>query len=347
VKTVRLCDYGDPENLKYKEGTFLQAGATRAWFIAVVLISCAASAQTPPTQIEMTNDPTHRWGEPEIAVNPKNPNDLVTAINVSYICKAADEQACELVRSKSNRTTPYGLLNNVPRFSAVEALVSADGGKTWKHFPMPTSPAGHPDIVLTGHPTATVSADGTFYIAYNAMHFEDSEASPVSHGGIAVTKSTDGGKTWSAPVLAGTPLDHLYITADLSTGRIYVSSGAPGALGPISRGDRAAMSSQVKDRWPVSSTDGVHWSDPQPFGGYSRGGQGSAGANFVPFVSAAHGVLAAAFRSTDQSICGADVPSPCTVFETTRDAGAHWSRSTVGRSWPLILRSRDTSRLPC
>jgi hypothetical protein len=38
----------------------------------------------------------------------------VTAINVTYICRASDEQACELVQSKSNRTQPYGLLGVAP-----------------------------------------------------------------------------------------------------------------------------------------------------------------------------------------------------------------------------------------
>ena len=62
--------------------------------------------------------------------------------------------SCKSMQAKSNRTQVLGLMNNVPDFVAVEALVSSDRGKTWTRVRMPTSPPGHPEIVLSGHPTA-------------------------------------------------------------------------------------------------------------------------------------------------------------------------------------------------
>ena len=292
-----------------------------ALLTACAVLSGSQVSSGPSAEVDMSNDPKHSWGEPVIAVNPKNPDNLVAAVNVGYICKTPDEQACQQVPKKG----AYGLLHNMPGFSEVVALVSFDRGKTWKHVPMPSSPSGHPDIVLSSHPTAGAAADGTFYIAYNAMHGSESTASPLDYGGIGVTRSSDGGNTWSPPVLVGTPIDHPYITTDLSTGKVYVSSGGGQVvLGPMSKGDPNATPGTIKDRWLVSTSDGIHWTTPQPFVGYDGFG---FGASFVPFIAAARGELAAAFRAKDPAICGAGVPV-CTVFETTKDAGAHWSKGT-------------------
>jgi hypothetical protein len=78
----------------------------------------------------------------------------------------------------------------------------------------------------------------------------------------------------------------------------------------------------------VSSQDGVHWTTPQRLGG--GGVPGFSGAS-GDTISAANGVLAATFRSTDSSACEFFVAAaaPCTVFETTKDAGATWSRHPV------------------
>ncbi len=292
-----------------------------------------------PTQVNVTNDPTLRYGEPEVAVNPKNPNNLVYFVMYSkqtYACEAAGNPNCT--------TFDFGLASGQftdPLFTGVKAFVSFDRGRTWTNVQFPHIPAfrgfpgegtDHSDLTLGGDPMVTATADGTFYIAWDATH-ETLSPQTASNGGIAVSKSTDGGRTWSTPVLTATPVDRPWMTTDLSTpGTIYVTSGTPpgtGCLGSFSAGNpNLPIATPPCDRWLVSSQDGVHWTAPQRLGG--GGVPGFSGAS-GDTMSAAHGVLAATFRSTDSSACEFFVAAaaPCTVFETTKDAGATWSRHPV------------------
>jgi len=79
------------------------------------------------------------------------------------------------------------------------------------------------------------------------------------------------------------------------------------------------------DRWVLSYTDGLHWTTPQQLGG--GGFSGSGGANFA----AANGELAASFRATSGAACSFFVGAgaPCTVFQTSTNSGATWTRHPV------------------
>jgi hypothetical protein len=278
-----------------------------------------------PTEVDITKDTTHRYGEPELAVNPKNPNNLVYMImqeSYTYACQAAHDPACT-----AGGTT--GLLT-IPGFIYAKVFVSFDRGHTWTNVSFPGFVPGHPDLLSISDPMVTATADGTFYIAWNDMHMTTTRANGILNGGLAVSKSTDGGSTWSHPTLAGTPNDRPFMTADLSTGKIYVASGNPpifGNLGPTSTADPNAPVGAISDRWLASSSDGVTWTGPNRFGG--GGTPGFAGSSAT--ISAANGVLAAAFRSTNAAACTFFVGSsaPCTVFQTTTDAGATWTRRPV------------------
>jgi hypothetical protein len=169
----------------------------------------------------------------------------------------------------------------------------------------------------------TVTADGTFYIGWDALAV--SKPLVVKDGGIAVSKSTDGGRTWSTPVLTGTGVDRPWMTADLSTGTIYEASAGP-VDSNISTGNPALppAGNGISDRWVVSSPDGLHWTAPHGLGG---GGFSAGNAT----ISAASGALAAAFAATDPAACSFFVgtTAPCTVFETSTDSGANWARHAV------------------
>jgi hypothetical protein len=291
--------------------------------------SVITSAHLPPglqpTQVDVTDDTTHRYGEPELAVNPKNPNNLVYMVmqeSYTYACQAAQDPACT-----AGGTT--GLLT-IPGFIYAKVLVSFDRGKTWTNVSFPGFVPGHPDLLSISDPMVTAPADGTFYIAWNDMHMTTTRPNGILNGGLAVSKSTDGGLTWSQPTLAGTPNDRPFMTADLSTGTVYVASGNPpifGNLGPTSTADPNAPVGAITDRWLASSSDGVTWTGPNRFGGGGTPGFPAASAT----ISAANGVLAAAFRSTDAAACAffVNAAPPCTVFQTTTDAGATWARHQV------------------
>jgi hypothetical protein len=316
-----------------------------------------------PTQVNVSNDNSLRYGEPDIAVNPNNPNNLVYNVLTSqytYQCLAAHDPNCTMF-SVGNPTGQC----NVPGFLSTRVFVTSNRGRSWSKVnfsaipelrtqaggnPLPgeaADPSGfHSDLLSQGDPMVTVTADGTFYIGWDAMHLGFinvpgfGQVCALPDGGIAVSKSTDGGRTWSTPVLTGTGVDRPWMVTDLSTGRVYeASSGFVDSS--MSTGNPALplFGNGISDRWVVSSPDGLHWTSPEQFGGgpgcttnpptlatcYSGSGGSKMAASF--------GELAATFRATAPAACqfflGATAQAPCTVFETSTDSGATWTRHAV------------------
>src|SRR5262249_24193054 len=134
-------------------------------------------------------------------------------------------------------------------------------------------------------------------------------------GGIAVSKSTDGGRTWSTPTLTQTGVDRPWMTSDLSNGIIYEASSG-GINSSMSSGDPLLPHNApgaIADRYVVSTPDGVNWTQPEPLGGGAfSGASGST-------ISAATGFLAAGFHATSNAACMFFVGTmaPCTIFETS------------------------------
>jgi Neuraminidase (sialidase) len=297
-----------------------------AGIAVTVLVALSAQAAAPGTDVNVTHDPSYRWGESQIAVNPQNPNNIVFAtVGVGFTKACQQGPDCQTVPVDFGVGMPFpqpkGMFTN-PDFNRVVAFTSFDRGKTWQRYEIPTTPHDHPDLTGTGDPYVTAAPDGTFYFSFDDNNWGTPEK-PLPNAGVAVSKSTDGGRTWSVPVLGGTPVDGPRVTADPVTGTVYVSSS--GRLGPTSTGDKSTPKGTVQSRWVASSQDGVQWTKPQPMGGF--------GAN----MSAAHGQLASAFKTAGQrsifdspnnELCGS-APTPCTIFQTSQDGGATWSRHVM------------------
>jgi len=315
------------------------AGAAAAAFAAAL-----AHAASPGTEVNVTNDPRYRWGESQIAVNPRNPDNLVFAtVGVGFTKACQQGPGCQTVPVDFGVGMPFPqpkAMFTDPDFNRVYAFTSFDRGRTWKRYDIPPTPRDHPDLTGTGDPYVTAGKDGTFYFSFDDNNWGTPEKA-LPNAGVAVSKSTDGGRTWSVPVLGGTPVDGPRITADLVTGTVYVSSS--GSLGPTSTGDKATPRGTLQSRWVAASRDGVQWSKPQPMGGF--------GAN----MSAAHGLLASAFKTTGQrsmfdspnnDLC-AGAPAPCTIFQTSPDQGATWSRHVMpvpNTHTGFVLVAADPSR---
>ncbi len=267
-------------------------------------------------EIEVTKDPTHRWGESKIAVNPKNPDNLVIAAFGTGFTKdcQARSPACRLVAVKSAFRNdpleePAGVFT-APDFNVVAAFVSFDRGKTWKRVNVPVAPYGNPDLTGAGAPDVAVTADGTFYLSVVAANW-GTPAQVLPAAAVAVSKSADGGLTWSMPVKTGTPLNGPKLSADLSTGTVYEASS--GILGPRSTGDAEHRLLPLFVRWWVSSKDGMKWTQPLPM----VGTRAVPAAGKGMFMSAARGAVAAAFEDNGR-FCGIAKPPakpPCIVFE--------------------------------
>lgn len=297
-----------------------------AFFGALLLHAALGMSSTRAAVIEITGDPAHRWGESKIVVNPNNPDNIVIATVGTGFTKdcQAHSPACRFVTTKfgaSQMQLPNGLFT-VPAFNVVAAFVSLDGGSSWKRVDIPVTPDNHPDLTGANEPDLTATADGTFYFSFDVANWGTSDR-PLPSAAVAVSKSIDGGLTWSTPILTQTPMGAPRITADLSTGTIYEASS--GVLGPRSSGVQTDPFIPVLGRWLVSSRGGLKWAVPLPMAGEGMS------------ISAAHGMLATAFEASvkpsiyeeaNERLCGGAAP-PCIVFETTRETTSTWSRHVL------------------
>ncbi|MFI5263148.1 MAG: T9SS type A sorting domain-containing protein [Candidatus Kapaibacterium sp.] len=176
----------------------------KPFFLSFLLLSCVVIAADGQPQNESVSSGTIFDGEPYLAVNPTNQDNMVIAW-MSYDINAG------------------GTL--LERFG-IRLRSSFDGGKTWGNEVV------MPHYVKTYH-SADVSMafhkDGTLYIEYI-----DYRTSPDS-GVIVVSHSSDGGKSWSTPIKAfdgydnnDKPIDRPWIVVDnsgrASDGTIYITT---------------------------------------------------------------------------------------------------------------------------
>ncbi len=186
-------------------------------------------------EVNVTNSPQRESGQPIVAVNPKDPSNLVFV-----------------------STNHVGNHGPTPDKLYCLAAYSIDGGQTWSRTRWP-----YGDRPYAGHPYLAVDSHGIFYISFNRLgRPDDPSGEPTgTYNGIpnhlAVSRSRDGGRTWSDPL--DTPLARAVsprVKVDLANDRIY-------ALGAGERADAHAVS--------VSADQGVTWTPiaplpQQPFG---------------------------------------------------------------------------------
>lgn len=153
--------------------------------------------------------------ETSIAVNPRNPNNLVAGTNDYRVFNA-----------RENRNDGSGW-----------AYYTNNGGRTWGDVQLPhltyqTGATGAlSDMDSAGDPAVAYGPDGTVYYA-NIVFSRLNDG-----GGITVNSSSDGGRTWSEPSIVqldgvdgdGNPLatdyfnDKEWITVDPGSGAVYVT----------------------------------------------------------------------------------------------------------------------------
>lgn len=338
-----------------------RAAATSLAVALSLLATTGYCTATGPavTEINVTRDTSHRWGEPEVAVNPLNPNNIVYAsvgLGNTADCLAAGKtdntSPCSSVTTNFG-PQPRGLMDNVQGFSIVTVWVSMDGGKTWKRAAetptdMTTFTSGLGKLGMPGDPLLTVGRDGTFYLGWDANHFNPNLTDNiVDYGVIGVVKSTDGGLTWSPTGATGTPVDRPWFTSDLVTGDIYAASSGY-APGPLASGDPTTPEQGQSGRQFVRLTNP---GDPAPVMTWTQPHPALVSAQDLGLVaSAAFGKLAVAFETTsdNQSLCG-KLLGNCLIFQTSTDAGATWEPHVVptilgGTPTGMVMVAADPSR---
>lgn len=145
---------------------------------------------------------------------------------------------------------------------------STDGGKTWRLegtiLPMTASPK------TVNHLKLTLSPDGKTIYAYGSRSYLDrAKRYEQGHNEPVFCRSTDGGRTWSAPQVV--PLPHPY-ALEISHGMLALSSGrllAPSATYPTHErlGEQvyAVISDDGGKTWPKHA---VVFQDPNKKFGY-------------------------------------------------------------------------------
>jgi len=272
--------------------------------IALLLAHHAASG----FEVRVAPSGAARSGEPEVAINPTNPDNIVFF---------AMKDMLPYAPPGSVRWTQKGYMD-------CEISVSFDRGHTWRA-------RGNPFMTgrqtLCADPMVAFGPDGMVYAAADAMSIDPTNPKPWLLGEVEIARSSDGGKTWSAPIISGTPFDRPFLVVDASDGTVYLSSSCI---------DPKASYCRAHIRYVLASHDrGLAWSQrarldtPQ----YPSLGGGT--------ISAARGWLAVAYVSPAGPGC------PCLVFGRTRNAGESWEHVIVPRSQPigsLALVAADPKR---
>jgi hypothetical protein len=228
---------------------FLAGGVAALGFAALGSVGCStdtettppadtpATGTTPPTgtaaaddeilEIKISENPYWHHGNPEIEMNPLNPDNLV-------FCSTA--------------TTPW---DQTWHFSMANALwYSEDRGKTWTQaaFPFGVYPG-------SGVTTLSVDSEGTFYTYSNSLRAPDPKddrlASRINPGLFSYSK--DGGKTWAEPLESPfVTTGHPGSRVDKATGKFYAVAAKRGQW-------------QLPMYVSVTSDLGKTWSEPQRF----------------------------------------------------------------------------------
>ena len=281
----------------------------------------AAAPQPVSDEYLLLGNATRGAGEPMIAVDPTNPNNIIAVAmgNIQQVGgKAATQNSTELYHS-------------IPRSTITWLAVTHDGGASWSVGELP---------ILSGQLTrcpdafADVTKDGTFIAGCEPRQTID----PDDLGMSAMIMSTDKGKSWGpvvqlisdfqlnrfAPGLkpisgvwpkggksaSNSPWDRPFTFIDDSTGVIYAQAG--GGLTEVG----AEPGKRRSQAYLTASTDGgrsfgtvYSWDSPQ-WPQLSRGLSMSAG----------HGVVAVTYIAS-RVPASEHAQCPCAVLGLSRDRG--------------------------
>jgi photosystem II stability/assembly factor-like uncharacterized protein len=314
--------------------------AAAAGLAVVAVLPAYSAAEHVRRAFEMNLSRNGDWhaGEPGVAVNPRNPDNVVVVW--------PEQDATGLYRNPATGTfdTVTGMAVGYatdPAFSRCGLAVSFDGGRSWRRSVLPAQTA---QSTLCSDATIAAGADGTFYAAVITFHQPTTPIPGLTPGttphatpfdpdqGSAdvVIRSTDGGRTWSYPPVdaignrtaadraryapgsnpetggEGT-CDRPWITVDPKTDTVYVSGTADAIQFNGSTHNETWVSAShdhARTFGTVYPVDDVRF--PQ-----------TGGAT----IASGHGQLAVAYvgHPADTSINGV-------VFATSRDDGRTFSR---------------------
>lgn len=172
--------------------------------------SSAAGSSEGILEVNVTNDPTREHGQPVVIANPRDPNNLVL---LSIAHHPQEPQSPDRWRCL--------------------AAFSTDRGATWTQAAWPLG-----DQPMCGDPYLDVDREGRFFLAFNRLGCAAAPGTGTTSGcpgatsHVGVSRSLDGGRTWSPPVnttatIGTTPR----LRVDFATGHVY-AVGGDGQISP-------------------------------------------------------------------------------------------------------------------
>lgn len=310
----------------------IAAGAAAACTcISGLLFAQTPQAQTPQAQITQAQTPqpefasdeylllgdaNHGGSEPQIAVSPKDPNNIiVTATSVNY----------DVSNNANFRLYPEATVHLM--------AVTQDGGKHWKFSQAPDHLKGK--INRGADPVAGAGPDGTLYAGGDMRWTTGEDTGGISSSGLIV--STDRGDTWGPvifvlgnhpedrPFAPGlnpirndvfSPWDRPFMRIDQSNGALYfVANGGQTADPPLMPGAASRPETyfvSTRDRGKTLSL--AYAMDTKDYPQMSTGS-----------IDVSHGVLVTMYVASKAP--GAECP--CVVFGSSTDDGRTFTRHVV------------------
>jgi len=294
--------------------------------VGIILMAAAAgisggqSAQAGRPEFDsdeylLLGDANHGGSEPQIAVSPKDPrNIVVTATSINYDIAGPDFRL-------------------VPDATVHLMAVTQDDGKHWKFSQAPDHLKGK--VNRGADPIAGAGPDGTLYAGGDIRYMTENVANRLSSSGLIV--STDRGDTWgplifvignhpeARPMAPGlnpvrddstSPWDRPFIRIDQSNGALYfVAHGGRTTDPPLVPGQPNRQQTyfvSTRDRGKTLSL--VYAMDSKDYPQMSAG-----------TIDASHGVVVTMYIASKAP--GAQCP--CVVFGSSTDDGQTFTRHVV------------------
>lgn len=245
----------------------------------------------PPFQQEDFR-PQDTAGEPHLAVNPRNPQNIVSVWMQDFT-------------------------------EAHIVAVTTDGGKRWRRVVPPglSDCTGGPKGFSPGDPFLAFGRDGTLYLSSMLVVFPAGSTTPRT--AVVVSRSDDGGLTWSDPVEvepANAYNDHPDIAVDArDPRRVYIAWTKNGE--PLGGRPEGAFFSRSED-------GGRTWTAPREV---HRTGRPLHSQTFALLETTGDGDLVWGFRERNEQGVAPGVPDGQSHFVTiaSRDGGETWSDPTT------------------